>query len=110
MKKVLILTSGVLPVIKHKGGAVESLVKSYLDFNEINKKFEFTIYSIIGDNADNYKNVKMPIIDNCNIIYKLSRICRYFINNKLPYIYVGNAYLNEVIKKIKKIKKNMILF
>lgn len=44
--KIAVLTSGVLPVPAVQGGAVETLVELYLDYNERHRLHDITVYSI----------------------------------------------------------------
>ena len=52
MKKICFITQCSLPIPTVKGGAVETLVEYLLDENEIDKNFEFTVYSIADKEAD----------------------------------------------------------
>ena len=44
--KIAILTSGILPVPAVQGGAVENLIDFYLEYNNIYKLHDITVYSI----------------------------------------------------------------
>ena len=44
--KIAILTSGILPVPAVQGGAVETLVDFYLDYNNRHQLHDITVYSI----------------------------------------------------------------
>ena len=44
--KIAILTSGILPVPAVLGGAVENLIDFYLEYNNIHKLHDITVYSI----------------------------------------------------------------
>ena len=43
--KIAIITSGILPVPAVQGGAVENLIDFYLEYNDIHKLHDITIYS-----------------------------------------------------------------
>ncbi len=47
MKKILIITSGLLPLPAYYGGAVENLTEMLLEANSNLKEIEFTAYSIL---------------------------------------------------------------
>lgn len=100
--KLLIISSGVLPLPPVNGGAVENLIDMLLQDNEINKKYDITVYSVFNSEAIEksikYKNCKFKFIENSSKIYKFKKYIRGLIN-KLPNIYVGNAYINEIIEK-----------
>lgn len=84
------------------GGAVENLIDMILKENEITKKYDLTIYSIFDGKAfeecEKYKKCKFKFIDVSKKIYKLKRSLRGVIN-KLPNVYIGNAYITEIIKR-----------
>ena len=46
MKKIAILTSGILPVPAVQGGAVENLIDFYLEYNSQHHLYDITVYSI----------------------------------------------------------------
>ena len=111
--KVLVIAPGVLPIPAYKGGAVEALVESYINYNEKHHHCDFTIYTIDDDVNYNekYKFAKFIYINTKGVIYKINQIIRYIINNKIPKIYIGNAFISRVMKKIKcdKTKYDMII-
>lgn len=100
---ILIITSGVLPVPPVNGGAVENLIDFLLKDNEKNHYFNYTVCSIYNKKAieetKKYKNSKFIFLKNTNIKYKFEMVIRHLIN-KLPNIYIGNAFINNVKKKI----------
>lgn len=51
MKKIAIITGGILPMPSVKGGAIETLLQYYIDYNEEKQDFELDIYSIFDDKA-----------------------------------------------------------
>lgn len=105
--KVLVISPGALPIPAYKGGAVEALIESYIKYNETTHDCDFTVYTIEDDKDYNkeYKYTKFMYINTKGYIYKINQIIRYIINNKLPKIHIGNAYIHKVIKKIKKEKQ-----
>ncbi len=106
---ILIIPPGALPIPAYKGGAVEALIQSYINFNETQKNdIQFTIYTIEDFKEDwnnKYKKTEFKFINQNSIFYKVNRIFRYIINNKLPKVYIGNAFCSEVVKKLKKENK-----
>ena len=52
--KIAVLTSGILPVPSVLGGAVENLIDFYLEYNEIHKIHDITVYSIYDKKVDNH--------------------------------------------------------
>ena len=58
--KVLVISPGVLPIPASKGGAVEKLIESYMRYNEIHHKVDFTLYTVKheSDYDLKFKNTK----------------------------------------------------
>lgn len=52
--KIAVLTSGILPVPSVQGGAVENLIDFYLEYNDIHKIHDITVYSIYNKKTDNH--------------------------------------------------------
>lgn len=106
--KVLVISPGVLPIPASKGGAVEKLIEAYIKYNEENHKVDFSLYTVKEEHDYNtkFKNTKYIYIDTQSFGYKVSQAVRYIINNKLPQIHIGNAFISRVKKKLKKDKIN----
>ena len=106
--KLLIITPGKLPVPATSGGAVETLIQILIDKNEKDKKHDITVVSVYTEEAkiesQKYKNTKFNFIDIDDKLYRISRLCRYIIN-RIPYIYIGNAFINRVYKFLKNNKE-----
>lgn len=102
--KVLVISPGALPIPAYKGGAVEALIESYINYNEKTHDYDFTVYTIEDDKNYNeeYKYTNFVYINTNGYMYKINKTIRYIINNKLPKIHIGNAYISKVIKKLKK--------
>lgn len=96
MKKVAIITAGVLPVPATKGGAVENLTEILLKENEKNPNFEFTLFPIHDPQAEklsqDYKHCKFRFIKTNRLIYRIFRALRFFINRVSPF-YFGNQFI-----------------
>lgn len=107
MKKILIISSGLLPLPAYDGGAVENLTEMLLEDNSNLKEIEFTVYSILPN-----KKTKRYEIDNCEfryinnkiLLYKIKKVI-YGIKNKITSKRTGNAYINLILKDIKKRKE-----
>lgn len=102
-KLLLIITNGTLPVPAVKGGAVETLIETFLRFNEIKGDFKITVFSIFDSDAkiqaENFKNCNFIFINTNSFFYRISRIIRYSINRIL-----GNKIKNQFISKVVKHK------
>ena len=102
---ILIISTGILPVPAVDGGAVENLIEIFLEENEKYNKNNIVVYSCKNDKAekkanDNFKKTKFRFIKTYGIKYKILKNIRWIIN-KLPGVYIGNEYINEIIKDIK---------
>ena len=100
--KVLLITPGLLPVPPIKGGAVEYLIDLYLKDNNIKDEISYTIYTI-GEEKEyyEYQNCKFIFINTNGILYKIDRAIRYILNKILKKIYISNAFIKKVMKKLK---------
>ena len=95
MKKIAFISPGYLPLPAVKGGAVETLIDILLDSNEINSNYSIDVYSIEEKNILNGNdNINYIYIKNTN---KIEKIFRY-IFNKYSNKYIGNGYINKIIK------------
>ncbi len=107
MKKIAIITGGILPIPAVKGGAIETLLQYYIDYNEKQKQFYLDIYSIFDDEAfkkgKSYKFSKFYYIRISKFLNKF--VFNFFrIIGKLGYSDPNFRYL--YIKKICNILKN----
>jgi len=64
MKKIAIVTNGILPLPAVKGGGAETLVQQLLDENEKQQKYKFIVYSVLDKQAvQAQKNIS--IVNSC---------------------------------------------
>jgi len=112
---IAIVTSGLLPVPPVKGGAVENLVKFYLDYNEIqNTDIQFTVYSVSDKSVSNtyllkYKKAKFVFINTGNFILRIKRLLFRFTNRNLYYHYSWEFFISEVSHKIRNKKIDVVV-
>ena len=59
--KLAILTCGILPIPAVQGGAVENLIDFYLDYNNIHKLHDITVYSPWDDRLANHPALKSDV-------------------------------------------------
>lgn len=108
MKKILVIISGGLPIPAIKGGAVETLIDSYINENEKNPKYEFEVYSTYCENIERnqqeYKNCRFSYVKTNSFLYQLDRYFRAFMHKilKLP---IEFKFIHEIKKDIKKNNK-----
>lgn len=99
--------TGSLPVPAVRGGAVENLVQTLLDENEMNPKFNFTIFTPKDSDAElaanRYSHSKFVFIDipkkGMGYIF---RVLLSLSSRILPF-YQGNYFIRKTINKIKSI-------
>ena len=109
MKKIAIVSAGVLPVPAVKGGAVESLIDFIIKENELEDKIKITVFSIYNENAfqrsKSYKNCTFEYIRINKIFKKAYRKVAKIINKlSSKKLDVKNIYIDKVCKAINKNK------
>lgn len=112
-KNIAIITNGTLPVPAINGGAVETLTQTFIDFNEICHDFEITVFTIgksylTESIFSKYKIAKFICIDEKNLIFRLKKILRFFIN-KIFNNTIPNQFLSSVLKNKLELEKADII-
>lgn len=96
--KILIVTSGNLPMPPSRGGAVENLLLSFIEYNEQIKKDELVILSCKDEDAEkwahNFKKSRFVYIDTNRILFKINKVVRHVLN-KITRFKLGNAFVTE---------------
>ena len=103
ISRIAFVTSGVLPVPPTKGGAVENLVYNILLKNEINKDFEFDVFTIPYDSSkvsDNFEKSNFVSIGNKKDLLSATKI-PFFLKRFDPKFF-AYPFLKNLLKKIKK--------
>jgi glycosyltransferase involved in cell wall biosynthesis len=112
--RIAILTSGILPVPAVQGGAVENLIDFYLEYNQIHKHHDITVYStyhhdvkkhsaLLSD-VNHYRYIKVN-----GIIAKIKKRFYKWTHKKGYYFYTIEYYIDQVIKSIRKEVYDIIL-
>ncbi len=106
MKKVLLITPGILPVPASMGGAVEYLTELYVTENDKRQQVEFDVTTITYQKEvkNPYQNTNLIWIKGYSLKFQISRAVRYLFNKIFPF-YMDNAYIHEVLKVLKKRKQ-----
>ena len=112
--RIVILTSGILPVPAVQGGAVENLIDFYLEYNHIYKLHDITIYStyhhdVINHNALNSDVNHYKYIKTDGILTKISKHIFKWTHRKGYYYYTIEYFINQVIKRIREDVFDIIL-
>ncbi len=101
--KVLVVTSGGLPIPAIKGGAVETLLESYLKVNEKNYQYNFEVYSSYAKNVEQYSNTyhntKFYYMHNEKLEFQIERYVRAFCRRILR-IPINPPFIQKVIDEI----------
>lgn len=114
MKKIAVITSGLLPLPAVKGGAIETLLQYTIDYNEMCNDFKYEVYSIYDESAKEqsklYKNTSFKYININNfknkIYYNICRIIRKLGAKDLNF---QKLFINKVCKEIKKYTYDLII-
>ena len=112
--KIVILTSGILPVPAVLGGAVENLIDFYLEYNNEHKLHDITIYSVYNKKVKKHPARKSIVNHyeyiNINSIWFKVR-AKIFEKKTRPnyYYYQMEYFLELIIKKIKKTSFDLII-
>lgn len=100
---IAIISTGALPNPSVRGGAVETLIDLLIDYNEKYTKYNITLYSCYDKEAEyvasKYRYCNFKYIHLNKRIQKISRYILYIIN-KIPNNYMGNIFMNKVIKEL----------
>ena len=108
MKRIAIITPGVLPVPAIKGGAVESLIDQYIHFNREKKQYHLTVFSIFdpalssrNDETTEYfyirNNPILSFFDRCISLFQ-----RVFLKKKNATTFKNLLYRYRYFLGVKK--------
>lgn len=112
---IAILTSGILPVPAVRGGAVETLIDSYLEYNEQHKLHNITVYSVNDKLIKKSTALRSTVnryyyIDVQSVYAKICKKLYHFIHGKEYYHYTIEYYFHKAIQDIKKQHYDIIIF
>ena len=122
MKKICFFTVGVLPVPPVKGGAVENIIKLFIDENEKSHDADFFVVSIYNEEAvlesEKYNHcsfnfVKIPYVASIldKFVYAFARLWyisrskKYFLQNDFDFIVAENHVSLFLVMKDKRMKQ-----
>lgn len=103
MKKIAIVTPGLLPVPAVNGGGVENLIQTLIDQNENNHILDIDLYTLYSDkySLNKYKYTKFYLIR----LYKFIEIIYNFFN-KISFKFFKVFLFSYFGCKVKRIIKN----
>ena len=109
--KIAFITSGLLPIPASKGGAIETLLDSFIKENESNNKnIEIVVYSIYDKDAKkmskdlNYKKAKYKYINSFSNF--VIRVINKLFKKNVP---INLVYQKTVLKKINQEKYDYVI-
>ena len=107
-KKIIIITNGTLPVPAIFGGAAENLTQVLLEYNEVFKDFDFSVFSIgkkllTLNEISNFKKTSFFLLDEQNFFFKLKKIIRFAVNRKFINL-IPNQFLSSVLSYKEELK------
>lgn len=105
--KIAILTSGILPVPAVQGGAVENLVDFYLEYNDLHKLHDITVYSVYHEAVKQHPALRSQVnhyeyIDMNSRWARCKKTLYHKLHGEEYYHYNIEYFLHQAIKKIKK--------
>ena len=114
--KILIISPGYLPITGNHGGAIESLINTYLKHNEYEKD-EITVYTVKNStecfDRQIYKNTKFRTIDMTKKKFKLEQklinVVNKFVHSDLTKNYI-RLVVKDIVKKHEENYYDLIIF
>ncbi len=110
--RIAILTSGILPVPAVQGGAAETLVDLYLEYNSEHRLHDITVYSVgckdipagYGDSHNHY-----VYIDTSSLTAKIRKRLFRLTHKDLYYHFSIEYYLHKALKHIRRGRYDVIV-
>lgn len=114
MKRIAIITCGLLPIPAVQGGAVENLIDYYLEYNNDKKLYDITVYSPWNHNVKNhpalYSDVNHYIyIDVTSLKTRIQRRIYKYLHSHEYYNYFIEYYFEKTYQQLKKNEYDFIL-
>ena len=112
--KIAIMTSGMLPIPAVQGGAVENLIDFYLEYNNVHKLHDITVYSPWDTKLEMHPALLSQVnhyvfIDVTSLKARIERrIFKYFHTNEY-YNYFIEYYFEKVYADLKRKDYDYIL-
>jgi glycosyltransferase involved in cell wall biosynthesis len=111
---IAILTSGILPVPAVQGGAVENLIDYYLEYNNLHRLHDITIYSVWHPDVAQHPALKSNVnhyvyINVHSFIAKIIKRSYKWFHHNGYYFYTIEYFIDMVLRKLKHKKYDVIL-
>lgn len=103
--KIAILTSGILPVPAVQGGAVETLVDYYLDYNDRHRLHDITVFCVGHPQAEQCSQVQSEVnhyqfIDTTSMLAKVRKHVHGLVHRHTYYHYSIDYFLQAAMKSV----------
>ena len=112
--RIAVLTSGILPVPAVQGGAVETFLDFFLEYNNIHQEHNITVYSVYAPQIKGHHTL-LSSVNHYHYIHTdslLAKFKKYLLARKHPNTYHHYSiefFLQESIKHIRKHKYDIII-
>ena len=105
--KLAILTCGMLPIPAVQGGAVENLIDFYLEYNDLHRLHDITVYSPWDAKAEKHPAFSSQVnhyvyIDVTSLKARIGRKLYGYFHSHEYYNYFIEYYFEEVYSCLKK--------
>ena len=105
--KLAILTCGILPIPAVQGGAVENMIDFYLEYNDIHKLHDITVYSPWDPKVKNHPALTSDVnhyhfIDVTSLKARIARKLYSYFHHDEYYNYFIEYYFEKVYSNLKK--------
>lgn len=105
--KIAILTSGILPIPAVQGGAVETLVDHYLDYNNKHRLHDITVISVYHPSVESHPALQSDVnhyqyVHTTSLFAKLRKHIHRIIHPYTYYHYSIDFFLRQALSIIKK--------
>lgn len=112
--KIAVLTCGMLPIPAVQGGAVENLIDFCLEYNDIHKLHDITIFSPWDEKIKTRPAITSQVnhyffIDVSSFRAKIARRIYGYIHHNEYYNYFIEYYFEKVYNELKKKKFDIII-
>ena len=112
--KLAILTCGMLPIPAVQGGAVENLIDFYLEFNDLHRLHDITVYSPWDAKVEKHPALSSQVnhyvyIDVTSLKARIGRKLYGYFHSHEYYNYFIEYYFEEVYSSLKKRDFDIIL-
>lgn len=112
--KIAVITSGILPVPAVQGGAVENLIDFYLEYNDIHKLHDITVYSVYHPDVKTHPALQSKVnhyqyINTHSLLFRIGARFFSYIGKHYCYHHILEYFFEQVWKKMKSQKYDLII-